>query len=98
MTHDLINDYDLHSELRERTIEETGNTDFWPGHDPNGMDEGSDATDPEEELYKEAQELQQEAEDRTSFIQAVSGAPALEETRQELEKARMVCEDFMGLR
>ena len=84
---DLIDDNDLHDELEERMVEETGNTGFWLGYDSEGLDESSDKEDPEKTLRKEI-------DDKSHFLEAASSTLMLRQMTTEVERARMQMEDM----
>ena len=86
---DLIDDNDLHDELEERMVEETGNTGFWLGYDDGseGLDESSDKEDPEKTLRKEI-------DDKSHFLEAASSTLMLRQMTSEVERARMQMEDM----
>ena len=96
---DIIDDHDLASELEEDVVAETGNTGFWLGYDTGfgGMDEGSDAEDPEADATEEVQELRKEATDQQSLVAAVQGALECRAIATDLERARMRLEDHRAL-
>ena len=84
---DLIADYDLQYELRERIEEETGNSGFWLGYDSEHMDESSDKEDPERTLRKEI-------DDKSHFLEAASSILVLRRMTTEVDRARMQMEDM----
>ena len=80
-------------------VAETGNTGFWLGHDTRfgGMDEGSDAEDPEADAKQEVQKVRQEGTDQQSLVAAVQGALDCRGIATDLERARIRLEDHRGL-
>ena len=94
---ELVNEYGLTSELEERLIEETGNTNFWLGVDSD-MDEPSDEDDPEEMADSMVHKLYTEVQDKKSFVDAVQGALDNRAMARDLDRARMQLEDLRGLR
>ena len=99
---DFIEDNGLKSELEATVIEETGNTGFWLGLDDgsDGLDEDSDAEDPEAVMGQQVRALRQELADQRAFVAAVKGALGHSAMARELERARMQLEDHraQGLR
>ena len=97
---DLIFDHNLHDELEDRLIEETGNTNFWLGEDSGqgGMDEDSDQEDPEAVLSQQVRDLRRAAADRTAFLQGakmiLEAPPRDRVVASDLKRARMELEDF----
>ena len=91
---DLIEDHDLTDELQERLIDETGNTNFWLGEDPGGMDEGSDQEDPEAILRRRNQLLQEEVNDKRAFVEGAQLILEGSKVVTDLERARMRLEDL----
>ena len=94
---ELIEENGLTSELEERLIEETGNTNFWLGVDSD-MDELSDEDDPEEMADSMVHRLYTEVQDKKSFVDAVQGALDNRAMARDLDRARMQLEDLRGLR
>ena len=87
----------LADEVEERAIEETCNTSFRLGVDSR-MDEDSNAADPELAATSTVEMLRAEAHDRAAFVGAALGALACIGTARELDRARMQCEDYRGIR
>ena len=96
---DIIDDHDLASELEEDVVAQTANTGFWLGYDTGfgGMDEGSDAEDPEADAKEEVRVLRQEAGDQQGLVAAVQGALESRAIATDLERARMRLEDHRAL-
>ena len=92
---ELVNENGLTSELEERLIEETGNTNFWLGVDSD-MDEPSDEDDPEEMADSMVHRLYTEAQEKKSFVDAVQGALDNRAMARDLDRARMQLEDLRG--
>jgi len=91
----LIQDNGLAEELDADLVAETGNTGFWLGQDdaPDGLDEASDAEDPEAQAMQQVRSLRQELSDRQSLLGAVQGALECRAMATELDRARMELED-----
>ena len=89
---DVILENGLNEELKDRLVQETGNTNFFLGLDAD-LDEPSDAEDPEEELRATVDGLRAEAADQRSLVQAVQGALECRGVLLDLERARMELED-----
>ena len=92
---ELIDENGLTSELEERLIEETGNTNFWLRVD-SVMDEPSDEDDPEEMADSMVHKLYTEVRDKKSFVDAVQGALDNRAMARDLDRARMQLEDLRG--
>ena len=90
---DIIDEHGLSSELEERLIDETGNTNFWLGEDTD-MDEDSDQEDPEAVAKQRANDLLQESKDRQAFVAAAQDTLACRAVATDLERARMQLEDL----
>ena len=89
---DVIQDNGLREELRDRMVEETGNTNFWLGYQ-SSMDEGSDGEDPMLPLYQEnlrlRQEnlqLRQEGRNLEAFVRAARCMQAARSVATDLER------------
>jgi len=93
---DVIVDNGLEQELEHRLIEETGNTNFFLGLD-EGLDEPSDAEDPEQKLRATVDSLRTEAADQSALVHAVQGALVCRAIATDLERARMRLEDHRSL-
>ena len=93
---DLIEDEELEDELEDRMIEETGNTMFWLGVDPSGLDETSDCEDPMAVMPA----MRQELDEREGFVQAAKDILDSRAVKMDMERARMQLEDYrsQGLR
>ena len=93
---DLIEDEELEDELEDRMIEETGNTMFWLGVDPSGLDETSDCEDPMAVMPA----MRQELDEREDFVQAAKDILDSRAVKMDMERARMQLEDYrsQGLR
>ena len=91
---EVIEEHGLADELDARLDDETGNTNFWLGHDSE-MDESSDQEDPEAILRLQ---LQQEANDKQAFLEAAQLMGASRAIATDMERARMQLEDLCGLR
>ena len=90
---EVITDNNLGQELEDRLLEETGNTNFFLGIDA-GMDEPSDAEDPEQQLRTTVDSLSAEAVDQSAMVQAVQGALDCRGVTLHLERAVMELEDI----
>ena len=90
---DVIKDYGLAEELEDRMVEETGNSNFWLGHQSK-MDEDSDQEDPEAVAKQRANDLLQESKDRQAFVAAAQVTLACRAVATDLERARMQLEDL----
>ena len=90
---DVIRDHGLAEELEDRMVEETGNSNFWLGHQSE-MDEDSDQEDPEAVAKQRANDLLQESKDKQAFVTAAQDALACRALAQDLERARMQLEDL----
>ena len=90
---ELIDENGLTSELEERLIEETGNTNFWLGVD-SVMDEPSDQEDPEALAKQRVNDLLQESKDKQAFVAAAQDTLACRAVATDLERARMQLEDL----
>ena len=93
---DLIEDEELEDELEERIIEMKGNSGFWLGDDPEGMDETSDCEDPMAVMPA----MRQELDEREGFVQAAKDILDSRAVKMDMERARMQLEDYrsQGLR
>ena len=89
---DVILENGLDEELKDRSVRETGNANFFLGMDVD-LDEPSDAEDPEEELRVTVKDLRAEAADQRSLVQVVQGALECRSVLLDLERARMELED-----
>ena len=89
---DVIRDHGLAEELEDRMVEETGNTNFWLGHQSN-MDEDSDREDPEAVVKQRVNDLLQESKDKQAFVAAAQDTLACRTVATDLERARMQLED-----
>ena len=96
---DIIDSHDLAWEMDEDMVAQTGNTGFWLGYDTGfgGMDEGSDAEDPEADAKQEVQEIRREAADQQGLVAAVQSALECRAMATDLERARMRLEDHRAL-
>ena len=90
---DVIRDHGLAEELGDSMVEETGNTNFWPGHQRK-MDEDSDQEDPEAVAKQRVNDLLQESKDRQAFVAAAQDTLACRAVATDLERARMQLEDL----
>ena len=90
---DIIDEHGLSSELEERLIDETGNTNFWLGEDTD-MDEDSDQEDPEAVAKQRANDLLQESKDKQAFVAAAQDTLAGRAVATALERAWMQLEDL----
>ena len=90
---DVIRDHGLAEELEERMVEETGNSNFWLGHQRK-MDEDSDQEDPEAIAKQRVKDLLQESKDKQSFVAAAQDTLACRAAATDLERARMQLEDM----
>ena len=90
---DVITENGLEQELEERLIEETGNTNFWLGHDRE-MDGDSDQEDPEAAAKQRANDLLQESKGKEAFVTAAQDALACRAVATDLERARLQLEDL----
>ena len=90
---DVITDHGLEDELEDRLMWETGNSNFFLGIDA-GMDEPSDAEDPEQQLRTTVDSLFAEAVDQSTMVQAVQGAIDCRGVTLHLERAVMELEDI----
>ena len=90
---ELIDENGLTSELEERLIEETGNTNFWLGVD-SVMDEPSDQEYPEALAKQRVNDLLQESKDKQAFVAAAQDTLACRAVATDLERARMQLEDL----
>jgi hypothetical protein len=93
---DIIEDEGLEDELEERLIEMKGNTGFWLGEDPGGLDETSDCEDPMAAMPV----MRRELDERESFVQAANDILDSRTVKMDMERARMQLEDYLsqGLR
>jgi len=89
ITNDLIQEEGLEDELEERLIEETGNTGFWLGEDPGGLDETSDCEDPMTAMST----MRRELDEREGFAQAAKDMLDSSAVKMDMERARMQLED-----
>ena len=96
---DIIDEHELGLLLEEDVVDHTGNTGFWLGYDTGhgGLDEGSEAEDPEADAKEEVQELRKEATDQQGLVAAVQGALECRAIATDLERARMRLEDHRSL-
>ena len=90
---DIIDEHGLSSELEERLVDETGNTNFFLGEDTD-MDEDSDQEDPEAVAKQRANDLLQESKDKQAFVAAAQDTLAGRAVATDLERARMQLEDL----
>ena len=90
---DVIDEHGLSSDLEERLIDETGNTNFWLGEDTD-MDEDSDQEDPEAVAKQQVNDLLQESKDKQAFAAAAQDILACRAVATDLERARMQLEDL----
>ena len=90
---DVIRDHGLAEELEERMVEETGNSNFWLGHQRK-MDEDSDQEDPEAIAKQRVKDLLQESKDKQAFVAAAQDTLACRAVATDLERARMQLEDL----
>ena len=93
MVDEVIEDHGLGEELDERSIEETGNTNFWLGHHSE-MDEDSDQEDPEAVAKQRVDDLLKESRDKQAFVAAVQDALECSTMATDLERTRMQLEDL----
>ena len=89
---DVIREHDLAEELEDRMVEETGNTNFWLGHQSK-MDEDSDQEDPEAVAKQRVNDLLQESKDRQAFVAAAQDTLACRAVATDLGRASMQLED-----
>jgi hypothetical protein len=89
----VIRDHGLAEELEERMVDETGNTNFWLGHQRK-MDEDSDQEDPEAIAKQRVNDLLQESKDKQAFVTAAQDTLACRAVATDLERARMQLEDL----
>ena len=92
----VIEDHGLEDELEDSLIEETDNTGFWLGYDPDGMDELSDQEDPMGSIPA----MHRALAEREGFVQAAKDILDSRAVMVDMERARMQLEDFrsQGLR
>ena len=90
---DVIRDHGLAEELEERMVEETGNSNFWLGHQKK-MDEDSDREDPEAIAKQRVNDLLQESKDKQAFVAAAQDTLACRAVATDLERARVQLEDL----
>ena len=90
---DVIEEHGLSPELEDRMIEDTGNTNFWLGHQSK-MDGDSDQEDPEAVAKQRVNDLLQESKDKQAFVAAAQDTLACRAVATDLERARMQLEDM----
>ena len=90
---DIIDEHGLSSELEERLVDETGNTNFFLGEDTD-FDEDSDQEDPEAVAKQRVNDLLQESKDKQAFVAAAQDTLACRAVATDLERARMQLEDL----
>ena len=90
---DIIDEHGLSSELEERLIDETGNTNFFLGDVPE-FDEDSDQEDPEAVARQRVSALLKESEDKRAFVAAAQEARACRAAVTGMERARMQLEEL----
>ena len=90
---DVVDEHGLSSELEERLIDETGNTNFFLGDVPE-FDEDSDQEDPEAVARQRVSALLQESEDRQNFVAAAKDVLECRAVVTDMERARMQLEDL----
>ena len=90
---DVIRDHGLAEELEDRMVEETGNTNFWIGHQSR-MHEESDQEDPEAVAKQRANDLLQESKDRQAFVAAAQEARACRAAVTDMKRTRMQLEEL----
>jgi hypothetical protein len=93
---DLIEEEELEDELEERIVKDQGNSGFWLGVDPSGLDEASDCEDPMIGMPA----MRQEMDEREGFVQAAKDMLDSRAVKMDMERARMQLEDYrsQGLR
>ena len=89
----IIEENGLSSELEERLVDETGNTNFFLDADTE-FDEDSDQEDPEAVAKQRVNDLLQESKDKQAFVAAAQDALACRAVATDLERARMQLEDL----
>ena len=90
---DIIDEHGLSSELEERLVDETGNTNFFLG-EVTEFDEDSDQEDPEAVSKQRVNDLLQESKDKQAFVAAAQDTLACRAVATDLERARMQLDDL----
>ena len=91
----LVEEEGLDEELDDRMMYYTGNTTVFLGH-CDIRDETSDHEDPEATIRDELAAARQELAEKSSFIDAVSGALQCNRVSLDLERKSMMLEDVLS--